>query len=308
MTAPRSPAPRSTAPDFTAALLDHHGLDLAAARRITYRIEQTFRYTYDTSVTALSQRLVAVPRKRHGDAQRLAHAVTVAGTVAQQSTGCDQTGNTVVRVTAPYVAHSVEFRIDAVVERVRGRAGDRLHAGILRDPWLRTPTRLTAPDNALRELAATIVGPGAAPLDVAERACHAVYAAISYEYGVTDVLTTAAQAFAGGRGVCQDSTHVMIALCHAAGLPVRYVSGHLLGQGGTHAWVEVVVPDGDAALAVAFDPCHGRRADGRYVTVALGRDYADVAPTSGTFVGPPGGRLTTSRQVGVVAIDGVPAT
>ena len=55
-------------------------------------------------------------------------------------------------------------------------------------------------------------------------------------------------------------------------------------------------------MAVPFDPCHGRRADARYVTVATGRDYADVAPTSGTYVGAPGGRLTTSRQVGVIAL------
>jgi transglutaminase-like putative cysteine protease len=63
-----------------------------------------------------------------------------------------------------------------------------------------------------------------------------------------------------------------------------------------------VVANGDQAQAIPFDPCHGRRADSRYVTVAIGRDYADVAPTSGSYVGAPGGRLIASRQVGVVAI------
>jgi transglutaminase-like putative cysteine protease len=94
----------------------------------------------------------------------------------------------------------------------------------------------------------------------------------------------------------------MLALCHVVGMPARYVSGHLLGQGGTHAWVEVVVPNRDGAVAVAFDPCHGRRANAGYLTIATGRDYADVAPTSGSYVGAPGGRLTASRQVGVTAI------
>ena len=46
----------------------------------------------------------------------------------------------------------------------------------------------------------------------------------------------------------------MIALCRAIGLPARYVSGHLLGEGGTHAWVEVIVADANAARAVALDP------------------------------------------------------
>ena len=75
----------------------------------------------------------------------------------------------------------------------------------------------------------------------------------------------------------------------AVRLPARYVSGHVLGEGGTHAWVEVLVPhpqDADALRAVAFDPTHDRRAGLRYVTVAVGRDYCDVPPTSGTFEAP----------------------
>ena len=51
----------------------------------------------------------------------------------------------------------------------------------------------------------------------------------------------------------------MIALCRAIGLPARYVSGHLLGEGGTHAWVEVIVANANAARAVALDPCNGCR-------------------------------------------------
>ncbi len=66
---------------------------------------------------------------------------------------------------------------------------------------------------------------------------------LTYEFGVTGVHTTAADAVAGGRGVCQDYADIMLALCRAAGLPARYVSGHLVGEGGSHAWVEVVVTD-----------------------------------------------------------------
>ena len=60
-----------------ASLLDHAGLDLEAAHRITYRVEQRFRYTYDAPVTSLSQRLVMVPRSRHGDVHRVCHKVHV---------------------------------------------------------------------------------------------------------------------------------------------------------------------------------------------------------------------------------------
>ncbi len=128
-----------------------------------------------------------------------------------------------------------------------------------------------------------------------------MHSAISYQHGVTSVQTTAAQALAGGQGVCQDFAHVMLAVCHVIGLPARYVSGHLLGQGGTHAWVEVLTPQGNRAAAIAFDPCNGRLADNSYLTIATGRDYSDVAPASGSYVGASGNTLTTSRQLGVLS-------
>src|SRR6202041_1113436 len=161
----------------------------------------------------------------------------------------------------------------AVLERVGADGPAVLPAAALRSPQLLKPTRLTAADDRLRSLADGLSEQGDTPLETAQRVCDAVHAAITYEYGVTSVQTTAAEALAGGRGVCQDSAHVMLALCHLVGLPARYVSGHLLGQGGTHAWVEVVVPRAQDAVAIAFDPCNGRRAGSGYVTVATGRDY-----------------------------------
>ena len=282
-------------------MLDHDALDLETADRVSYRIEQTFRYDYDAPVEAVRQRLVVVPPARHGDVHRRAHRVRVTGAPSRRQVRQDAAGNTIVRVHAARVERTVEFRISAIVERIRADGSPRLPASALTNPRLLRPTRLTAPDERLRELAASLRR-GADGLDLAMRICAAVHAAVPYEYGVTTVETTAAEALAGGRGVCQDTAHLMLALCHLVGLPARYVSGHLLGQGGTHAWVEVLVPDSGAAVAVPFDPCHGQRADARYVTVATGRDYADVAPTSGTYVGAPGGRLTTSRHVGVIAI------
>jgi transglutaminase-like putative cysteine protease len=284
-----------------APLLDHGDLDLESAERVTYRIEQGFRYDYDAPVESVRQRLVVVPPARHGDVHRRAHRVAVTGAAARRQVRRDAAGNTIVRVHAARVESSVEFRVTAVVERVRGDGPPTLPASALTDPRLLRATRLTAADDRLRELAASL-SRGADGLALAERICVAVHAAVTYEWGVTTVETTAAEALAGGRGVCQDTAHLMLALCHLVGLPARYVSGHLLGQGGTHAWVEVLVPGDGAAVAVPFDPCHGRRADAGYVTVATGRDYADVAPTSGTYVGSSSGRLTTSRQVGVIAV------
>ncbi|MDB5069533.1 MAG: transglutaminase protein, partial [Candidatus Eremiobacteraeota bacterium] len=101
---------------------------------------------------------------------------------------------------------------------------------------------------------------------------------------------------------CQDYAHVMIALCRLCGIPARYVSGHLLGEGGTHAWLEVIepAPGTGTARVAGYDPTHDRRTTLNYVFVAAGRDYADVAPTSGQFSAPYIGRFTTSRRVDVI--------
>jgi transglutaminase-like putative cysteine protease len=278
--------------------------ELAAASRVTYVLHQRFRYHYDAPVRDVNHRLVVVPRREHGGQRRRLQAVTVmvGGTPhpAATTTRPDRAGNTVTRARVRLVPDEIEFIVAAVVERAGSAVDVLLPAAARNDPRLLRPTRLTAADAAIRDLAAAMSGPD--PVATAERFCGYVHEAISYEYGVTSVTTTAAEALAGGRGVCQDSAHVMIALCRAAALPARYVSGHLLGEGGTHAWVEVVVPDPAGARAVAFDPCNGRRAGKDYLTVATGRDYADVAPTSGTYSGTGRGTLTATKRVGVALV------
>ena len=274
--------------------------DLALAARVTYVLHQRFRYTYDAPVRDLDHRLVVVPRHRHGDQRRRLQSVTVSAEGARITNRRDGAGNTVTRVHVPLVPAQVEFVLDAIVERAGPQAGAALPAAALTDPRLLQPTRLTAADPAVRDLAAGIASRDA--LETADRFCACVHGALAYAHGKTAVTTTAAEALAGGSGVCQDYAHLMIALCRAVGLPARYVSGHLLGEGGTHAWVEVVVAEPPGARAVALDPCNGRGAGKDYVTVAAGRDYADVAPTSGTYTGMARGTLTATKRVGVALV------
>jgi transglutaminase-like putative cysteine protease len=283
------------------SLLDPVGLPsrhkLEDAARLTYVLHQRFRYTYDAPVRDVKHRLVVVPPRRHGNQRRRAHSITVSAADARTTHRRDAAGNTVTRFRVPHVPDQLEFVVEAVVEKVGPGSDVLLSAAALTDPRLLRPTRLTAADAVIRELAAAITGRDR--LTTAERFCVYVHEAISYAHEVTSVATTAAEALAGGRGVCQDAAHVMIALCRAARLPARYVSGHLLGEGGTHAWVEVIVADAAGARAVAFDPCHGRSAGRDYLTVAVGRDYTDVAPTSGTYVGTAHGTLSATKHVSV---------
>jgi transglutaminase-like putative cysteine protease len=95
----------------------------------------------------------------------------------------------------------------------------------------------------------------------------------------------------------------MIAICRTAGLPARYVSGHLLGEGGSHAWVEVFLPVEGGLGTFAFDPTNKRQPHLGYVTVAVGRDYQDVSPTSGSFTAPYGGQLSCSKRAGLTLVE-----
>lgn len=260
---------------------------------VRYRLAQSFRYDYDAPVLSLLHRLVVVPPRRHGDQLLRRGVVRVDDAAAQVDWAADGHGNLVCTVRLAEVQGSVEMHVDVVVERTG--IDVRQPADLLHDPRLRAPSALTVASDEVRRLAS-----GAReddPLATADNLCRAVHQRVDYVPGSTTVRTTGAQALAGGQGVCQDQAHVMLAAGREAGLACRYVSGHLVGQGGTHAWVEVVVADGDAARVVAFDPCHARRTDDRYVTVAVGRDYLDVPPTSGWYGGPARGTLTGSRTL-----------
>ena len=270
--------------------------ELHEAGKLTYVLHQRFRYTYDAPVRDLNHRLVVVPPRQHGD-QRDGGTRSPSPTPTPRPRNAETPPGTPSPV--PGAARAGPGRVRAGGRRRAGRSGSDvlLPAAALTDPRLLRPTRLTAADTAIRELAAAMAGPDR--LATAERFCEYVHEAISYARGVTSVATTAAEALAGGRGVCQDAAHVMIALCRATALPARYVSGHLLGEGGTHAWVEVIVADAAGSRAVAFDPCQGRRAGRDYLTVATGRDYTAVAPTSGTYLGTARGTLTATKRVRV---------
>ena len=274
-------------------------VDWTSARRVSYLVEQSFRYEYPAPIRDLRHRLVVIPPERFGDQRRIEHRVEVGDSECRVENRSDDFGNLIIDIQAPAIATAIEFRAEVRVER---RAGEphRLADGWLGAGYLLQPSLLTAPDARLERAARALKKSAAWGFDLADRINDWVYQAMTYQAGVTSVKTTAAEALAVGHGVCQDYAHVMLALCRACGLPARYVSGHLIGEGGTHAWVEVVLPTADGtgdAIAWPFDPTHASRGGLNHVTIAVGGDYLDVAPTSGTYVSPVSGRLTTRKRV-----------
>lgn len=266
----------------------------------TFVVRQRFRYDYPGPIADLHHRLMIVPREKHGDQKRVASRLDVSPP-ANARDEHDAFGNPVATFFARRIERAIEFAHLSIVTRTAS-VGHYLPASALDDPATTVPTSLTACDQALRDAAKMLRSRYDDPRELAAAINDYVFAEMIYTAGATDVETTAAAAFQTRRGVCQDYSHVMLALARRCGLAGRYVSGHLLGEGGTHAWVEIVVAaDGDAEV-IAFDPTHGRRVDMRYVVVAIGRDYGDVAPTSGVFTAPYNGELTATKRVGATRV------
>lgn len=281
-------------------LLDHRSTDWDNVRRTTYLVRQNVRYDYSTPVTRVRQRLMLVPPVRHGDQTRR-HWSVAASVPARRRESLDRYGNLRIDFNIDTVPARLEFTSSLILERARTER----RPGVAPHPSLSRATPLTAADEALAHAAHELVAGGQGGLALAERICDWTARRLRYQYGVTSIATTAAEACQLGVGVCQDYAHVMLAVCRAAGLTARYVSGHLLGEGPSHAWVEVITaaPDGRGYVATAFDPTHARPAGLDYLTIATGRDYRDVAPTSGTCYALAPGVMLTSKQAGLVDVE-----
>lgn len=152
-------------------------------------------------------------------------------------------------------------------------------------------------------LAGPSFAPGRALADAALDLAQAIQRDFRYKAGSTTVDTPVAEVLARRTGVCQDFAHLMLAALRSLGLAARYVSGYLetlpppgrprlQGADASHAWVAVFDP---VCGWLDLDPTNGCRIGDRHVTVAWGRDVADVSPTMGMILG--GGQSTV--QVGV---------
>jgi transglutaminase-like putative cysteine protease len=140
------------------------------------------------------------------------------------------------------------------------------------------------------------------PAEAGRRAVGWVHDTLDYVRGQTRVSTTSAEARAGGKGVCQDFSHLALAVLRAAGLPARYVSGYLMPGSGaeldspvqaeSHAWVEFW-----AGAWLALDPSNLSEVAQRHVLVGRGRDYADVRPLAGIYSGPPAQALGVTVEL-----------
>jgi transglutaminase-like putative cysteine protease len=165
------------------------------------------------------------------------------------------------------------------------------------------------PSRALGSYAEPSFPAGRPFLDAVMDLTRRIHTDFVYDPRATTIATPLAQVLEARRGVCQDFAHLEIACLRALGLPARYVSGYLLtrpppgrprliGADASHAWISVHLPDFGW---VDFDPTNGLMPGEHHVTVASGRDFADVTPVRGVILG--GGHHDLKVEVDVTAVE-----
>ena len=122
---------------------------------------------------------------------------------------------------------------------------------------------------------------------------HRLYQDFKYEKNKTTMSTTAEQAWQIGAGVCQDYAHILIALCQMAGIPARYVTGMLIGEGASHAWVEALA----GARWYPLDPTNNCTVTDSHIKIGTGRDAGDCLINRGIMHG--GGTQSQEIRVSV---------
>ena len=266
----------------------------------TLRIVQQQNYEYTGAVRRVSTRLCLIPPDVRGEQRLLSQQLVFAPLPYEITESRDEFGNQIREVSQEKVEKRLTFALTLELETVgyydrENRLVPRGVAASVGTPPGETFlsfTRRTVADPTL-ELAARAAraaiafDPQNEPLAFAIALCRWVFREMRYVSGSTGVGTTAAEAWAQKKGVCQDFAHIYLVISRLSGVPARYVSGFMPGEGAMHAWVETLVPlvPGEEPRWLALDPTHDRLVTEKYVTVAVGREYGDVAPNTGGYYG-----------------------
>jgi transglutaminase-like putative cysteine protease len=249
------------------------------------RIAHETRYDYDQPAKSVLQLLRLTPREHEG--QHVLHWHVELDGDYRLRAGEDALGN----ITHLFSAAGPLRRL---VARVTGEVETQDTGGVVLGAVERFPARvflrdtpLTEPNAELRAYASRFAGPDKSALTRLHNLLAALHEDMIFDTGATGVATSAAEAFAQKRGVCQDLAHVFIVCARLMGSPARYVSGHLARDDGgdqeaAHAWAEAYVEN---LGWVGFDPANGLSPTAAYVRVAIGLDYLGTAPVRGSRYG-----------------------
>ncbi len=255
------------------------------------RVSHETRFDYDSSARASYNEVRLTPRTELRQTALETKIVTMPS--AQQYSYVDYWGTQVVAFNVDRRHEVLSVTGNALVDTQAAEIPEDCAWSDVADASHTMADQLThklytQPSAELQAIAATMRG--ATPLETARAIFDYAHGALRYSRGVTDVHTSANEAYADGAGVCQDFAHLTLALTRSVGLPSRYVSGYFhpdpeatVGEeisGESHAWVEVWT-----GKWWGYDPTNDLEVGERHVAVGRGRDYSDVPPVKGIYAG-----------------------
>ncbi|MGO4616659.1 transglutaminase N-terminal domain-containing protein [Nocardia sp. 2YAB30] len=294
-----------------------------------YLVKHRTGYSYSDEVTSSYGRTYLTPRDFPGQ-RLLTHDIHIDPAPSDRSIGADVYGN-----TTSYFHVTAEHRNLVIIGEslVEVDAPDRDPTGPAVEPWEKTrPTSANGPlaveftldlhppeiTQEIVAYAAESLTPGRPLLAAVAELNTRIFTDFTYRSGSTTVSTRVADVLTARSGVCQDFARIGVACLRSHGLAARYVSGYLatdpppgkermIGADATHAWSSVWVPGDDAhdraGRWIDFDPTNDQFGDERYITVAWGRDYADVPPLRGViYTHAKDSTITVSVDVSPVAV------
>ena len=289
-----------------------------------YRVRHTTTYAYSNPVSVCHNALHLCPRQSprqactfhellvFPEAAMVSRSVDYFGnpvtyfTLQEPHQGLTMTANSVVDVApaeAPAAAASPPWEdVRDAVRRDRSAGGLEAYQFVFDSPYSGASEELLA-------YAAPSFTPRRPLLEAVWDLTERIHAEFTYDPDATAVNTPLHDVMRDRRGVCQDFAHLQIGCLRSMGLPVRYVSGYLVtqpsapsalvGADASHAWLSVFCPGHGWA---DVDPTNNLWPSDRHVTVAFGRDYGDVSPIKGVFLG--GGDHTMEVVVDVTPSPG----
>jgi transglutaminase-like putative cysteine protease len=258
-------------------------------------IDHTTRYTYEAPVRYSTQYLRLAPQS--STHQRVVDwALETSGTPIELRDGY---GNTLHVLTLDDPITEMVIRASGVVETSGGVDEQDIEPRLSPLLFLR-PTALTRVEGEMIAFADEFSARDGG-VDALHDLAAAVLAKLPFQAGVTQVHSTAGEAFDAGNGVCQDHAHVFIGCCRHLGVPARYVSGYLYSDGhsesvvASHAWAEAWV----ANRWHSFDITNSRPQGEHHIRLAIGADYLDASPVRGVRHGGGEETMVTHALVGV---------
>jgi transglutaminase-like putative cysteine protease len=277
-----------------------------------YRIQHTTTFEYDKPIHESVMELRMQPRT--DSVQRCLEFDVSVSPNTRPHRYEDFLGNVVHHFDVPSIHERLEVTASSLVDVAAPRDGkpaigadawkklDALIESAEFWDWLH-PSHFAVPGEAIAKFAEAIkVRRRDDPLSVLNDIHDGIAKSIKYERGSTKVDSPIEDCLSSRKGVCQDFAHVFITLARGLGIPARYVSGYLFdttstggaGRMATHAWAEAFVPE---IGWMGFDPSNQIPVTTGHLRVAVGRDYADVPPTRGTFKGMAATKLSVKVSV-----------